>query len=125
MRTNSQRTDKVMEQTILEIDHIAPTLMSIEPDAAPYDVPLVADAQPRIYTALTERPADSEVYFGLARHQHLDAVVTYRPTYKALTERPADFVDFFVPPCPKSTEGVATYTALKRHPDAQLSNIAA
>jgi hypothetical protein len=110
-----------MDQTILEIDHITATMVPVEPDTAACDVASVANVEPRIYTALTERPADFEGYFAPARRQHIEAVVTY----KALTERPANFVDFFVPPRPKSTEGVATYAALKKRPDAALGNIAA
>ena len=110
-----------MDQAILEIDHITATMVPVVPDTTANDRLSVADAEPRLYAALTERPADFEGYFIPARRQHIEAVVTY----KALTERPANFVDFFVPPRPKSTEGVATYMALKKRPESAVSDIAA
>jgi hypothetical protein len=112
-----------MEQTILEIDRIKAALaaVAIEPEAVTYYVPSPADAEPRVYTALTVRPADFEGYFAPASRQRVEAVATYN----SLTQRPADFVSFFVPPRRKSTEGVANYTALKHHPSAALDDIAA
>ncbi|HTQ25257.1 MAG TPA: hypothetical protein VMI09_11220 [Candidatus Binataceae bacterium] len=109
-----------MDHTTLEIDSSKATIVSVMSGTAAYDVSVVAD-EPRIYTALTERPADFDGYFAPASLQHVEAVVTYR----ALTGRPADFDGVFVPPRRKCIEGVATYTALKKRPDPRLGDIAA
>ena len=85
-----------MNEPILAPDDRLDTLRLAEKtlSAADYDEPVAAHAQPRTYTALTERPAGFEGFFVPPRRQCAEAV----PTYTALTERPAGFEGFMVPP---------------------------
>ena len=98
-----------MNQTISSIDNPC-ALMVQTPNAADCPASLTEDAQ-RIYTALTERPADFEDFFTPARRGSLEAT----PTYHALTERPADVEDFFSPPR-QFAQAEPTYKALTERP---------
>lgn len=77
-----------------------------------HDAPATAEPAPRMYKALTERPADFEGFFVRARRQGNIAT----PTYKALTERPADFKGLFAPSRGQGSNAAPTYKAPTERP---------
>jgi len=66
-----------MNEITPALDDSRTTLTTIAetPSAADHDVPATADAAPRIYRALTERPADLESLFVPPRRQANDVTL--------------------------------------------------
>jgi len=103
-----------MIETTLVLENSCDDLTSTEetPSASDYDARVAADATPRAYSALTERPAGFRDIFAPKRRQCIEAAATYQ----ALSEPPADFIrkDFFAPRDRPAEQAVPTYRALTR-----------